>query len=74
MSPTGWKLQPRHAATAVLWVAAAVIGWRVGWDFGSALGGGWFSVVAAVNGAAFCTLLVDALASRLFGSRRPARR
>lgn len=74
MSPTAWKLQPRHAVTAVLWVAGAALGWRLGWDFGDSLGGGWFSVVAAANGAAFCTLLADAMASRLFGRRQPPRR
>lgn len=71
MNPIPWKLQPRHALLAVLYGAAAVLGWRVGWDFGAAMGGAWVSVMAALNGAVFCTLLADALASRLFARRPP---
>lgn len=60
-----WKLQPRHAVLALAYVASAVLGWKVGWGFGDAMGGAWVSVMAAANGAVFCTLLADAAASRL---------
>ncbi len=77
MTPmTRWKPQPRHAVLALAYVASAVLGWKVGWGFGDAMGGAWVSVMAAANGALFCTLLADAAASRLLGRRRngPPRR
>jgi hypothetical protein len=54
-----------------LYLAAAVLGAWLGWRFGIEAGKGsaLWGVVAGANGALFCTVLVDAVASRLL--KRP---
>lgn len=56
---------PRALARAVLIAAAylSVAGAGAGFsfDFGMRAGGPWLAVIAAVNGAVFATLLLDAL-------------
>lgn len=44
---------------------AAIGGLWWGYDFGESLGGGWFSVVTAANGALIAALLAGAAAERL---------
>jgi apolipoprotein N-acyltransferase len=64
-------LQPRHVVMALAYLAAAAAGWVVAYGFGlRASGNMWMGVLAAVNGAVFCTLLVDAVLSRWMKRRR----
>ncbi len=61
----------RWALLAALYLAAAVLGAWLGWGFGTSAGKGsaLWGVVAGVNGALFCTMLVDAVVSRLLRRR-----
>lgn len=65
---------PPWALLVVLYLAAAVLGAWLGWRFGTEAGKGsaLWGVVAGVNGALFCTVMVDAVASRLLKRRRGA--
>lgn len=65
---TSWAL------LVVLYLAAAALGAWLGWRFGLEAGKGsaLWGVVAGVNGALFCTVMVDAVASRLLKRRRGA--
>ena len=66
-----FRLQPRHVMLAALYLASALTGWTVAYGFGvRASGLAWMGVLAGANGAVFCTLLVDAVASRLTGRAR----
>jgi hypothetical protein len=67
-------LQPRIVASLGLCLAAAVVGMVLGYDFGVRVGGTrWLGLVAALCSGVFCTLMVDALLSRLI-SRLVAKR
>lgn len=62
------------ALLVALYLAAAVLGAWLGWRFGIEAGKGsvLWGVVAGVNGALFCTVMVDAVASRVLKRRRGA--
>jgi hypothetical protein len=63
-------LQPRVVTTLGLCLAAAAVGMVLGYSFGVRVGGTrWLGVVAALCGGAFCTLSMDAVASRLLPRR-----
>jgi hypothetical protein len=61
-------------ARAIAWALAGAAGLAGAWasyDFGVLLGGPLMGVVAAINGAAMCSLLASALLDRLWpGARR----
>lgn len=70
--PRQTVLQPRVLASLGLLMLAAGVGLVLGYDFGVQVGRTrWLGYVAALCGAAFCSLLADAAASRLLA--RPKR-
>ena len=58
----------RQWAAVLLMLAASVIGAGLGYDFGRTLGGALFGVLTAAAGALFCSILADALATRVLGA------
>lgn len=70
-----FRVTPRQVASACAIVVAGLLGFVLGWGFGQRAGGPWgtwLAVVAAFNGALFCSLLADWLIERLPGARRAA--
>jgi hypothetical protein len=68
-----FAIGPIGLVRATEWAVAGAAGLAGAWasyDFGVQLGGPLMGVVAALNGAAMCSLLVGALSDRL----RPRRR
>lgn len=61
----------RLALTSLLYIAAAAAGAGFSFDFGLRAGGPWLAVIAALNGAVFATVMVDAA---LDARRRSTRR
>ena len=61
----------RSTAVGLLYLAAAGLGAAFSFDFGMRAGGTWLAVIAAVQGAVFATLMVDAMRD---GVRRRRRR
>jgi hypothetical protein len=60
----------RLALTSLIYIAAAAAGAGFSFEFGLRAGGPWLAVIAALNGAVFATVLVDAA---LDARRRAAR-
>ena len=56
---------PRGGLAIALHVVAAGVGLLAGYDFGARVGGPLGGVVAALCGAAFCSLLAEGTISRL---------
>jgi hypothetical protein len=56
-----------------IWLAAAAVGLKYGFDFGVSIGGVWMGLAMAVTTALFCTMMADGLLQwliRLLGGRR----
>jgi hypothetical protein len=60
----------RLALTSLLYIAAAAAGAGFSFDFGLRAGGPWLAVIAALNGAVFATVMVDAALDARRRSRR----
>jgi hypothetical protein len=60
----------RSMATGLLYLAAAGLGAVLSFDFGMRAGGTWLAVIAALQGAVFATLMVDAVQDGLQRLRR----
>jgi len=57
----GARAIARATGVGALYLAAAGLAAGASFDFGMRAGGVWLAVIAAVQGAVFATLLVDAL-------------
>lgn len=66
------RTRPARRAWVLVLVqlAAAAVGLGAGYSFGQRAGGTWLALIAAANGAVFCTMLVDGLTAR---PRHPSR-
>jgi NhaP-type Na+/H+ or K+/H+ antiporter len=60
----------RQFGAALNLALTLVVAWQ-SYLFGEQLGGPFIGVVAAVNGAAMCSLLISGLVDRLTGENRP---
>jgi hypothetical protein len=60
----------RLALTSLLYIAAAAAGAGFSFDFGLRAGGPWLAMIAALNGAVFATVMVDAALDARRRSRR----
>jgi hypothetical protein len=71
-SPTRahWRSSLGVGAAVLVLLAAAALGFVLGFGFARSAGGGfWMGTAAGLNGALFCTLLADWVGTRL--ARRP---
>jgi hypothetical protein len=60
----------RSTAVGLIYLAAAGLGAGFSFDFGMRAGGTWLAVIAAVQGAVFATLMVDAMRDGVRRRRR----
>lgn len=73
------RLERGHPSRWVAWslyVLAALVGLKYGYDFGLSVSGGslLIGVIGAINGAVFSTIIMDAVAVRLPRKRSSKRR
>ena len=67
----GLQALVRPALKAVVYLGAALLAAGFSFDFGLRAGGTVVAVIAALNGAVFATILVDAALDALRRRRRP---
>lgn len=70
-APVDARAIARSSAVGLLYLAAAGLGAALSFDFGMRAGGTWLAVIAALQGAVFTTLMVDAVQDGLRRLRRP---
>jgi hypothetical protein len=63
----------RHYLRYAISIAAVAIGLKLGFDFGNRISGPLMGVVAAINSAVFCALILDFITERLFPVRKGSR-
>jgi len=63
----------RHYLRYTIAIAAVAIGLVLGFDFGNRISGPLIGVVAAINCAVFCALILDFITERLFPARQGGR-
>jgi uncharacterized membrane protein len=69
-TPTrAFKLPAQFALYALVYLVAGSLGAWWGYGFGMRMGGSWFALLAALNGAVFSSVLADAFTSRLLRLR-----
>ncbi len=61
----------RSTSIGLLYLAAAGLGASFSFDFGMRAGGTWLALIAALQGAVFATLMVDAVRNGLRRRRHP---